>query len=98
MSEGIESYDTGFGASAANDLVRTVDDVVDAVALPVVGAGGGSGYESFSAAFADYRAALGDRVVEQQRVGGLIAAMMEGVHRRLGQTPAPAPVATGRIR
>lgn len=93
MSEGIESYDTGQGSAAAGDLERTIDDVVDAIALPAsTGSGSGAGHASFTAAFGDYRTAVSDRVHEQQRVGGLIAAMMDGVHRRLDRNPPPVSI------
>lgn len=97
MSEGTERYDTGPGGSAGGDLVGAVDDVVDALALPTLfGSGGGSGYDGFTSAFGDYRTSIGDRTAEQQRVGGLVAAMMDGVHRRLSERSAYLP--SGRIR
>jgi hypothetical protein len=97
MSEGTESYDTGQGSSAGGALAGAIDDVVDALALPLLpGSGHGSGYDGFAAAYGDYRTAVTDRLAEQQRVGGLVTAMMDAVHRRLGR--APLPVLTGRIR
>jgi hypothetical protein len=97
MSEGIERYDTGRGSPAAGELNGAIDDLVDAIALPAsIGSGGGTGYSSFTTAFGDYRNAVTERVQEQQRVGGLVAAMMDGVHRRLGR-PSPATM-RGRVR
>ncbi len=97
MSEGTESYDVGRGSPASGELTRVIDEAVDALALPVLGGSSGvDGHGAFLAAFASYREAVGERAAEQQRVGGLVAAMMDGVHRRLDR-PAP-PVLTGLIR
>ena len=97
MSEGVESYDTDRGSPASSELTRVIEEAVEALALPIVtGSSAGASYANFVGSFGTYRDAVTDRVAEQRRVGDLVAAMMDGVHRRLDRPTVPR--LTGLIR
>lgn len=90
MTAGVESYDIGQGSPASGELTRVIDEAAGALALPVsTGSSSGGSYATFIASFETYRSAITERVAEQQRVGDLVAAMMDGVHRRLDRPAQP---------
>ena len=80
-------YNADVGADVLSAAAVAVGDMELVEVDPWSGSGSGCHYEGFVAAHDGYRQEVNDRLVEVYRVGLLVTAMMDGVHRRLVRDP-----------
>ena len=80
-------YNADVGADVLSAAEVAVGDMELVEVNPWSGSGSGYHYEGFVTAHDGYRLEVNDRLVEVYRVGLLVTAMMDGVHRRLVRDP-----------
>lgn len=87
MAVGIERYNSASGGTVVEGWPRTVGVISEDAAVPPwnPGSGNGAGVDRFVASLDGFRTEVNARLDEQGRVGDLIAEMLQGVHKRLGE-------------
>lgn len=87
MADDVVTYDTVVGGEVVNDFATDVSKIVSAGTVGAsagrFGYSGGTSFDRMRASFASFQEAVDGRLVEQGRVGGLVDAMVLGVHQRI---------------
>lgn len=90
MADDVVTYDTVVGGEVVEGFAAGVTGIVSAGTVGAsagrFGHSGGASFDRMRASFTAFQEAVDGRLVEQGRVGGLVDAMVVGVHQRLIET------------